>query len=268
MSKFVERLTKVNNQGNESISIKYKSDPFVSIIIPTYNRAYILDKAIESILSQTYTNFEIIIVDDGSIDSTEKLVASYTDNRIKYIKHKKNQGAVAARNTGIEASRGQYIAFQDSDTEWLAEKLEKQIKAFDCGPSNLGVVFTSFWLIDHGTRTRIPSKNMKKNDGDIHDLLLQFNFIDTCAALVKRECFEKVGGFEKLPRLQEWGLWLRISKYYSFKHINEPLINSFRQSDSISVNINAFITARKYLLNKHFYEISQKKNCYPDIILQ
>jgi glycosyltransferase involved in cell wall biosynthesis len=163
-------------------------NPLVSVILPTYNRAHVLGKAIESILNQTYSNFEIIIVDDGSLDSTEKLVARYRDNRIKYIRHTKNQGAVAARNTGIVASKGEYIAFQDSDNEWLPEKLEKQIAAFNSGPPNLGVVYTSVWIIDKGTKIRIPSLNMKKTDGEIHELLLEGNFIDTSTALVKRVC--------------------------------------------------------------------------------
>lgn len=235
-----------------------KSNPLVSVVLPTYNRAHLLGKAIQSILSQTYQNFEIIVVDDCSHDNTEEVVRGFADERIRFFNHEKNQGAIAARNTGIKASKGGYIAFQDSDNEWLPEKLEKQIKAFESGSPKLGVAYTSVWLIDNGIRTRLPSLSLTKTDGEIHDLLLEGNFIDTSTALVKRDCFEKVGLFEKLPRLQEWGLWLRISKYYTFKHINEPLLCSYRQPDSISKNINGYIIARKYIVNKYFDEISQR----------
>ena len=235
-----------------------KSGSFVSIIIPTYNRARLLGRAIQSILNQTYSNFELIVVDDYSKDNTEHIVKSFRDERIRYIRHEKNKGAVAARNTGIKAARGEYIAFQDSDDEWLPEKLGKQISAFNFGPPDLGVVYTSFWQIDRGRKTCIPSSNVKQTEGNIHDALLEGNFVNTPTAVVRKECFEKAGMFENLPRLQEWGLWLRISKHYCFKHINEPLVNAYRQPDSISRNMNAFIVARKYILDKYFDEISKK----------
>jgi len=230
----------------------------VSIIIPTYNRARLLGRAIQSIINQTYLNFEIIVVDDCSRDNTENIVRRFCDERIRYIRHGENKGAATTRNTGINAARGEYIAFQDSDDEWLSEKLEKQINAFKFGPPDLGVVYTSFWRIDRGRKTYIPSSDVKQTEGNIHDALLEKNFVNTPTAVVRKECFEKAGMFENLPRLQEWGLWLRISKHYCFKHINEPLVNAYRQPDSISRNINAFIMARKYILDKYFNEISKK----------
>lgn len=234
-------------------------DSLVSVVLPTFNRARLIGRAIQSILSQNYTNFELIIVDDCSRDNTEKVITSFHDERIRYIRHEKNKGAVAARNTGIRAARGEYVAFQDSDDEWLPEKLGKQMKVFESAPLDFGVVYTSYWLIDNGTITYYPPLDIvKQTEGNIHDALLVTNFINTPTAVVKRECFEKAGMFENLPRLQEWGLWLRISKYYKFKHINEALINAYRQSDSISRNMDALIVARKYILNKYFGEISKK----------
>lgn len=235
-----------------------KSGPLVSIIIPTYNRARLLGRAIQSILNQTYPNFEIIVVDDCSSDNTENVVRSFCDERMRYIRHEKNKGAVAARNTGIKAARGEYIAFQDSDDEWLSEKLEKQVRAFKFGPSDLGVVYTSFWLIDSGRKTYFPSSDVKQTEGNLHQALLEANFIGTSTAVVRKECFEKTGMFENLPRLQEWDLWLRISKHYCFKHIDEPLVNAYCQPDSISRNMNDFIVARELILEKYFDEISKK----------
>jgi len=234
-----------------------KFTPLVSIVLPTYNRANLLERALRSIINQTYSNFEVIVVDDCSKDATEHVVRSFHDERIRYIRHEKNMGAVTARNTGINAGRGEYIAFQDSDDEWLSTKLEKQVNAFNFGPPDLGVVYTSFWLIDQGKKILIPRSDVKQTEGKIHTALLEKNFVNTPTTVVRKECFEKVGVFENLPRLQEWGLWLKISKHYHFRHINEPLVNAYRQPDSISRNMNAFITARKIILKKYFSELSR-----------
>ena len=98
----------------------------VSVVIPTYNRAYIVGRSIQSVLSQSYLDFELIVVDDGSTDNTEEIVMNFKDNRLKYIQHKENQGISAARNTGIKASHGEYIAFQDRHDVWIQEKFEKR----------------------------------------------------------------------------------------------------------------------------------------------
>jgi glycosyltransferase involved in cell wall biosynthesis len=232
--------------------------PLVSVIIPSYNRAHIIGKAIQSVLNQTYSKLELIVVDDCSRDNTENVVKSFQDGRVIFLRHEKNKGACAARNAGINAARSEYIAFQDSDNEWLPEKLEKQMAAFSSASPSIGVVYTSFWLIDNGLRTLFPSPLVKLTEGNIHHALLETNFVDTSTAIVRKECFEKVGMFENLPRLQEWILWLKISKHYHFKHVNEPLVNSYVQPDSISHNVNAVIVARKYILEKYFREISKK----------
>lgn len=105
---------------------KSEKIPTVSVVIPTYNRAHLVGRAIQSVLNQTYQDFEIIVVDDGSTDNTEEVVKSFNDPRIRYIRHDQNRGGSAARNTGIKMARGEYIAFQDSDDEWLPEKLESR----------------------------------------------------------------------------------------------------------------------------------------------
>ena len=102
----------------------------ISIVIPTYNRVDFLPKAIQSVLNQTYRNWEMIIVDDGSTDNTEEIVKGYKESRIQYIVHKYNLGLSAARNTGIKKSRGEYIAFLDSDDEWFPEKISCQMNIF------------------------------------------------------------------------------------------------------------------------------------------
>lgn len=243
--------------------LSYKSkNPAVSVIIPTYNRAKLLPRAIKSVLNQTYQDFELIVVDDASTDNTEKVVKEFQekDGRIRYIQYKKNKGGSAARNSGIKAAKGEYIAFQDSDDEWLPEKLEKQMKVFENVSPEVGVVYTAFWRVDSDKKTIIPSSWVKQKEGNIHKELLRGNFVTTPSIVARKECFEKAGMFdEKLPRLQDWELVIRFSKYYNFKYINEPLLYSFFTANSISANQNALIKARKLILNKHSKEFYKDK---------
>ncbi|MHA1380619.1 MAG: glycosyltransferase family 2 protein [Candidatus Helarchaeota archaeon] len=239
-----------------------RDTPKVSVIIPTYNRAHLLPRAIKSVLNQTFKDFELIIIDDGSIDETEEVVKKFQkeDERIKYIKHNTNMGGGAARNTGIKVSRGEYIAFQDSDDEWLPEKLEKQIKVFKNIAPEISVIYTGFWKVKGNKKTYIPSKRITKKEGDIHKELLKGNFVTTQVAIVKRECFKKSGMFdETLPRLQDWDLWIRISKYYCFKYINEPLVFTYYTSDSISADNTALIESIKLILGKYYKEFEKHK---------
>ncbi len=232
--------------------------PTVSVIIPTYNRAHLIGRAIQSVLNQTYQDFEIIVVDDGSTDNTEEVMKRFNDERIKYIKHEQNKGEAAARNTGIKIARGEYIAFQDSDDEWLPEKLEKQIKVFENASSKVGVVYTGFWRIKNGKKTYIPSSKITPKEGDIHNILLEGNFIGGPVTLIKKECFERAGMFdEELPLLTDWEMWIRLSKYYHFKYIDEPLVISYYQPDSIGRNQDASIRADELILEKHFEDIKK-----------
>lgn len=234
--------------------------PTVSVIIPTYNRAHLVDRAIQSVLNQTYQDFELIVVDDGSTDSTEEVVRSIKDPRIRYTRHNQNRGGSAARNSGIKMARGKYIAFQDSDDEWLPEKLDKQMRVFENAPAEVGVVYTGFWRIEGEKKTYIPSDKITRKEGNIHGQLLKGNFVTTQATVVKRECFKKAGMFdEHLPRLQDWELFIRISKYYDFKCIDEPLVTSYFTPASISANQNALIEAQKLILEKHFQDPDKDK---------
>ena len=189
-----------------------EKNPTVSVIIPTYNRVHLIRRAIQSVLNQTYQDFEVIIVDDGSTDNTEEVVKSFNDPRIRYIRHEKNKGAATARNTGIKAARGKFIAFQDSDDEWLPEKLEKQMKVFENTPAKVGVVYTGFWKIENNKKIYIPFSWVKQKEGNIHKELLKGNFVTTQSIVARKECFKKAGMFdEKLPRFQDWELVIRLS---------------------------------------------------------
>ena len=237
-----------------------KKSPTVSVIIPTYNRAHLVGRAIQSVLDQTYQDFELIVIDDASTDNTEEVVKSFNDERIKYLKHDENKGVAAARNTGIKVARGEYIAFQDSDDEWFSQKLEKQMKVFEAASPEVGVVYTGFWRIESNKKIYIPSEKVARKEGNIHAELLRGNFVDTPTAVVKKDCFAKVGIFdERLPRLQDWELFIRISKDYHFKCVDEPLLISYYQPHSISADQSALIRALKLILEKHFEDFKKDK---------
>ncbi len=237
-------------------------NPEVSVILPTYNRAHLIKRAIQSVLNQTYQNFEIIVVDDGSTDNTEEIVRDLNNQKIRYIRHNENKGAACARNTGIKVARGDYIAFQDSDDEWFPNKLERQMEVFKNAPLEVGVVYTGAWLIRNNKRIYRPLFTTKQREGNICKELFEerIAWMTTPVFIVRKECFNRLGLFEeRLPSLSDWELWLRISKYYEFKYIDEPLVTQYYTANSISTDLNAHIEARKLILEKHFEEFKKNK---------
>lgn len=237
------------------------NNPKVSIILPTFNRKHLLARSINSVLSQTYKEFELIVINDGSTDETDELMRNYRDKRIRYIRHQKNMGGPVARNTGILKALGSYIAFQDDDDEWFPDKLKKQVTLLDLARQEVGVVYTGFWRIEKNKKkTYIPSKYVTKKNGRVHEELLRGNFITTQSMLIRKECFKKAGMFdESLPRQQDWDLVLRISKYYEFKCIDEPLFISYYQPLSISSNQNNYYKALEIILNKYYTDFVKNK---------
>lgn len=233
--------------------------PNVSVIIPTYNRAKVLGRAVKSVLNQGYGDFEIIVVDDGSTDNTWEVSGAFDSQHVKYVRHERNLGPAAARNTGIGQARGKYIAFQDSDDEWFPEKLGRQVQVLDTASERVGAVYTGFWRIRNSSRKYEPRKRGKR-DGYIHEELLRGNFLGTPTILIKRECFESAGIFdEKLYHLEDWEAWLRISKHYEFRLIDEGLVKCFESPDSLSANLSTLIEAHEYILEKHAGEFGGDK---------
>jgi glycosyltransferase involved in cell wall biosynthesis len=225
--------------------------PEVSVIIPTYNRANVLSRAVKSVLNQVYRDFEIIVVDDGSTDNTEQVARAFDKQQVKYVRHEKNMGPAAARNTGIGHATGKYIAFQDSDDEWFPQKLGRQVQVFETASDRVGAVYTGFWRIRNSSRKYEP-RNREKLEGDIHRELLRGNFLGTPTILIKEECFRSAGLFdEKLFHLEDWEAWLRISTDYEFRVIDEGLVVAYEMADSASRNLSTLIEAHEYILGKH-----------------
>ena len=233
----------------------------VSIVIPTHNRAHLIRRAIGSVLNQIYQDFEIIIVDDASTDNTREVVESFNDKRIRYIRHENKRGAAAARNTGITSASGKYIAFQDSDDKWLPEKLGRQVEILETSPSEVGVVHTKFSRIIDNEKVYLTWTTIHTRETDIHKKLLKGNFIGTPTTLLKKECFERVGMFdERLTQLEDWEMWIRISKYHHFKYLDDPLVITYSMPDSVSIDHGNLIRAHELILEKHFGEFQDDKS--------
>lgn len=193
----------------------------VSVIIPTYNRAWALKEAIDSVLAQDYTNFELIVVDDGSTDDTPSLLAAYGD-RITAIRQS-NQGVSAARNRGMDVSSGELIAFLDSDDRWLPQKLSCQADWFSHHPNALICQTEEIW-IRNGRRVN-PKNRHKKPAGDIFEKSLHLCLVSPSAVMIKRGLFNRVGNFdESMPACEDYDLWLRIACRYPVFLIDTPLI--------------------------------------------
>ena len=209
----------------------------VTVIIPTFNRAYCLRRAIDSVLAQTFTDFELIVVDDGSTDETAGLLGTIRDPRLRVLRHTTNKGVGAAINTGIRNAKAEIIALQDSDDEWLPEKLERQMAVMAASDERLGVVYCDQWRFRGDSKEYFTAPHHSPAEGIIYDRALDdalYN-IGNQSLLIRRRCFEQVGLYdESLPKNEDLDMLIRISKFFYFQHIAEPLLNYYVTSDSVT----------------------------------
>lgn len=235
--------------------------PIISIVLPTYNRAKTISRAINSVLEQTYQDYEIIIVDDASEDETKGIVKGFRDEKIRYIQCKQNKGPGAARNLGIQESRGKYIAFQDSDDEWFPEKLEKQISVFLTAEPELGVVYSDMTRVTKdGTELYYKSPTIQQ--GSIIDPDTKYyavHGIGIQSTLIRKECFEKAGYFnENFLRFEDGELFIRLSQHYRFHYLSEALVKYY-ESPWLPSDWDKYIHVRESLLTLYSQEIKHEK---------
>ncbi len=203
--------------------------PDVSVVIATRNREILVKQAIDSALAQSAPVREVIVVDDGSVDATRAQLAAYGD-RIRVF-HQENQGASAARNLAIQASRGEWIAFLDDDDVWLDTKIERQMALVRQNP-RLGIVYCSDYAVDEQLRVLHTRQAIPENRGDVFERLLVKNFIFTSCVLARRDLIEKAGYMNRAYQFAEdWDLWLRIAATHPVDFVPEPLV-LYRQSSS------------------------------------
>jgi glycosyltransferase involved in cell wall biosynthesis len=217
----------------------------VSVVVPVFNRQTLVRRALDSILSQTYRAIEVVVVDDGSSDHTAQVVGECAkrDGRVRLVRHDCNRGAPAARNTGISASEGSYVAFVDSDDEWLPPKLAKQMEVFQRGPEAIGVVHCGYRKQYEDGR---PSEDFCFDlSGEVHAAILGNYGLQTSTLLVKRDCFTIIGGFdERLRSCQDWDMCIRLAKHWLFDYVPEVLsIYHMHGGPTISDNLMCRVKA-------------------------
>lgn len=226
----------------------------ISIILPTYNRKHCIKRAIDSVLNQTYKDFELIIVDDGSTDGTEEYIASMQELKIRYIYNTKNVGTSEARNIGIRAANGEYIAFQDSDTVWVENKLEKQVTYMNSLDSRVGMIYSPYKRIYPEYSIVYPSLDVPiaEKNGDILRFLLEHPLVDTPTMMIRKNVLSEVGGFNsEMKALEDYELSIRIASKYHVNIIDEIFVLSYSQEDSLSNNHEKYMQGAFFLLQKH-----------------
>lgn len=241
--------------------------PRVSVIIPTYNRAYIIEKSVQSVLNQTYTDFELIIVDDGSKDNTAEVLAGIieNDNRVKMIRTPGNLGAAGARNFGIGHAVGELIAFEDSDDFWVETKLEKCVSALDKVGEEYGFAYHKIrYDMSETVRQQtgditaqayaiLPDENLSddKKSGDIYAQLLYENMVDCPSMVIRKTLLDEIGLFDtSLKALEDYDLALRMAKVTKACFVSEVLLDSTYSQGGVSLNATNYLTASCMLIGK------------------
>ncbi|RLC02539.1 MAG: glycosyltransferase family 2 protein [Deltaproteobacteria bacterium] len=200
---------------------KAEKNPLVSVIIPTFNRGWILKEAVDSVLGQDFWDFELIVVDDGSTDNTPDILGPYQKNIISVRQN--NKGVSAARNRGIDLASGALITFLDSDDLWLPKKLSAQVEFFHSNPDALICQTEEIW-IRNCVRVN-PKKKHRKPSGMIFSPSLSLCLVSPSAVMIRRSLLESVGLFDEgLPACEDYDLWLRISCRYPIHLLDTPLI--------------------------------------------
>lgn len=222
----------------------------VSVIIPTYNRANSLGRAIESVLNQTYQFLECIIVDDGSTDNTGEMVRRISDERVIYVRLDQNAGACHARNIGILKARGDYIAFQDSDDIWYEDKLEKELACIE--EKNADVVFCQMYSkrYEKAKGIKFPGSFFTQRKVTIRRILTR-NFASTQTLLIRRSVLREIIFDEKLPRFQDWDLMIRLVKGYKVVYLKEILVEQNMSLDSIGNDPQKGIEGINHIMEKY-----------------
>ncbi len=236
--------------------------PTVSVVITCYNYAQYLPTCIESVLSQTFNDFEVIVVDDGSTDNTCDVLKPYlNDPRIRYVRQE-NSGQAKAKNNGIHHSRGRFVAFLDADDFWAPTKLERQINFFQ--DERVGVVYSRYRFVNEDgniLNSYKLGKYLQPREGMVTRYLVFDNFVPFSSSVVRKEVFERVGVFDETLRMGiDWDLWLRASVHFQFKYVDEYLLfYRVGHQGQMSRNVEMRHTASDHILDRFIHE-------HPDMI--
>ena len=255
------------------------SNPLVSVIIPAYNVEKVIVDALDSVYAQTYRPIEIIVIDDGSTDRTADIVRNYiasetnktnrTDIKLIYV-YQKNYGPSKARNAGIKASKGEYIAFLDADDLWMQDKVEKQMQIFTLEP-DVDIVSSDVKMVqlkNGKIQEFLYYKKKGLDEGffghkflvlEPFKKLLKINFMLTPSAIIKKSCFKEGFFFnEKRHYAEDWELWLIMSLYYKFAYVNEACVHVRSMDDGLSSNEQEMFISTIEIVESFMRERSEK----------
>ena len=230
----------------------------ISVLVPTYNCVPYLKRALESVLNQTFKDFEIIVINDGSVDNTKKVVESYqkaNPGKIVYI-YQENQGVAVARNAGIKAAKSDYLALLDADDIWCPDRLEKGMETIGSDPG-IGLVHANITRVDeNGMTLSTPVRDLKYLTGPMFEnIFLRKADIACPTVLFRKACCDEVGLFD--PHLTRLGcedreLWLRIARKFKIVYIDQVLALYRVRLNSMSNNQQKMLKARLYVVDKFF----------------
>lgn len=206
--------------------------PLVTVVLPTYNRPNYLRKAVESVSQQSYSNIELIVVDDCSETFANEVLSDY-DIDLKIIRHDNNKGASAARNTGLKHAQGEFIAFLDDDDEWDSSKIEKQVSVFLSSSEKVGMVYTGRKFAEEN---KIVQESIPDQEGRVWKEILMDNFVGSYSvAMIRSEVVSDVGLLdERFPTEQDWEWYIRIAQDWEFKAVPEALVTRNHSHGQIS----------------------------------
>lgn len=244
----------------------------VSVIIPTYNSAEVLERAIDSVLNQSYKNLEVIVVDDGSTDNTKDLVQKYSKHSNFIYKFQQNKGQGAARNKGVSLASGEYLAFLDSDDWWEPEKISLQVEKINSN-TNIALVFTNSNYYSNYNIEKIayPNKWIKlPTTQNYYNILIKQNIIIQSSVLIKSEVFSIIGGFNTdsiYRNTEDYELWLRIARKLEFTGMEQVLTNyTYTKKQDLEYREKIYSAVKQILLRELVYP--GKFDCKKDILLR
>ena len=226
--------------------------PFVSVIVPTFQRPEFLRAALQSVLRQTFKDFEVLVVDDGSPMDPAPLVNALDDPRIRYFRHQSNRGEAAARNTGLRSARGDYVAFLDDDDEWLPEKLRWQLDVFARSSPEVGCV-TGGFVVVRAHDGQVLREDIPTQRGDLLGQLLVRNIVGPPSTVIlRRDCLDRVGVFdESIAFGVDYDLWIRLAERYHFECVPAVVTRYTVHAGQMSNDPLVWGRGHEDLLRKH-----------------
>jgi glycosyltransferase involved in cell wall biosynthesis len=255
-----------------------QSTPLISVVIPTFNRAELLKRSLKSVLSQTYTNLEVIVVDDNSSDSTIETIKGISDPRVRYIRHQERKGGASARNSGIFASKGEFISFLDSDDTWIPEKLELQLNFFQQNKcTDDSILFAKVIMNTGAAKIILPYSSTYGSGQDISDyIFIHDGLIHTIVLFMKTELARKIMFKEGLKKHQDYDFVLRAFNMGAVFLLQNDILaewhcedRSDRMGKKVEYNLSySWLRSNKDLFSNNAYRGFIKRDIIPQILFK